>query len=182
MLSFWHTEQGSSNDDGWLLKRSGSPGAWTAAPYLNSPASESPTLFSPDGKWACYQSNKSGRYELYVRRFTGSAEADAATPQIQVSTGAGGGFWWSPDGKEIRYADLDDNVMSVKTQLEPTFSAAAPTKLFSIKDLKSLSSWFVADGRMLVTLPGEGDRTTRIDLVLNFGEELKQKMAAAGVK
>ena len=33
--------------------------------------------FSPDGRWLAYQSNESGRPEVYVRPFSGSGETDA---------------------------------------------------------------------------------------------------------
>src|SRR5262245_52382858 len=40
-------------------------------PFLKTPFDERDGQFSPDGKWIAYQSNKSGRFEVYVRPFRG---------------------------------------------------------------------------------------------------------------
>ena len=43
--------------------------AGTPVPFLNSPAAEKEPNFSPDGRWVAYQSNETGRDEIYVRPF-----------------------------------------------------------------------------------------------------------------
>lgn len=40
-------------------------------------------------------------------------------------------------------------------------------------------STFAPDGRLMVVLQGEGEQTTHIDLVVNFLEDVRAKMAAA---
>ena len=37
--------------------------------FLQTPYDESSGAFSPDGHWIAYESNESGRYEVYVRPF-----------------------------------------------------------------------------------------------------------------
>ena len=66
-------------------------------PFLKTPFSEGIAQFSPDGRWLAYQSNESGRFEVYVRPFP---EGD---PKLTVS--AEGGFepMWSPRGGELFY-------------------------------------------------------------------------------
>jgi serine/threonine protein kinase len=63
--------------------------------------------FSPDGKWIAYQSNESGRYEIYVQPFPGPGG------HIQVSTKGGAQPRWRRDGKELFYIALDGRLMSV---------------------------------------------------------------------
>lgn len=36
--------------------------------WLNTPAYEGASTFSPDGKWIVYTSNESGRNEIYFKR------------------------------------------------------------------------------------------------------------------
>ena len=38
-------------------------------PFLKTPFSENEPTLSPDGRWLAYQSNESGRFEVYVRSF-----------------------------------------------------------------------------------------------------------------
>src|SRR5439155_14924058 len=39
--------------------------------FLNSPTNEQEPMFSPDGRWVAYQSDESGRSEVFVRPFPG---------------------------------------------------------------------------------------------------------------
>ena len=158
----------------------GSAGAkWKATPYLNSPADEHALQFSPDGKWVLFCSVESGGHELYVQRFTGTGlgAKDTASGRIQISTsGHDGGCWWSPDGKEIRFVDGEKQVMSVEVKTEPTFSASLPKVLYSLKELKTKNRSWAPDGRLMVILEGENERANKIDLVVNFAEEIRAKM------
>ena len=51
--------------------------------FLNSPANEREPMFSPDGRWLAYESNESGRFEVYVRPFPGPGG------KWQISTSGG---------------------------------------------------------------------------------------------
>jgi serine/threonine-protein kinase len=52
---------------------------------------------SPDGHWLAYQSNATGRYEVYVRPFPDSGG------RVQVSTDAGSEPLWSRSGRTLFY-------------------------------------------------------------------------------
>jgi Tol biopolymer transport system component len=150
-----------------------------STPYLKSPADEHALRFSPDGKWVLFCSVESGRHELYVQRFTGAASAaeDARSGRVQISTnGHNGAAWWSPDGKEIRFVDSDKQIVSVEVKTDPAFSASLPKPLYSIKELKTVNFSWAPDGRQMVILQGENEQTSRIDLVVNFTEEIRAKL------
>jgi hypothetical protein len=51
-----------------------------------------------------------------------------------------------------------------------------PKLLYSIKELKTTSFTWGPDGRLMVILQGESELATRIDLVVNFAEEMRAKM------
>ena len=68
--------------------------------------------------------------------------------------------------------------MSVQIQTEPTFTVSLPKVLASIKELKTRDVTFAPDGRLMVVLQGENERPSKIDLVVNFIEEVKSKLAA----
>lgn len=63
--------------------------------------------FSPDGKWIAYQSNESGRHEIYVQSFPGPGG------KTQVSTNGGAQVRWRRDGKKLFYIALDNRLMAV---------------------------------------------------------------------
>lgn len=182
VLAIHQQDMTNSSEDVLMLEQeAGGGGGATrkATPYLNSPASEHTLRFSPDGKWVVFCSVESGRHELYAQRFTGatSGPQDAAAGRVQISTnGHDGVCWWSPDGKEIRYIDGDKQVMSVQVQTEPIFSVSLPKMLYSFKDLKTRNFSWSPDGRLMVILLAENEQPTKIDLVVNFADELRAKL------
>ena len=179
-FAFLQVDMSTDKSHGFLLEQDGATKAWAARPYLNSTASEDFASFAPDGKWVLIRSDRSGRRELYAQRFTGDGEADMSAGRVPVSTAGAGMSWWSPDGKEIRYLDLDSQVLSVQVKTEPAFSATEPKVLYSIKDLKTRSVTFAPDGRLMVVLQGESEKSTKsVGLVVNFIDELRAKMATA---
>lgn len=181
ILAIVQSDIKTNKSDVLMLEQEPDSTEWKATPYLNSPADEHALRFSPDGKWVVFCSVESGRHELYAQRFTGagSGAKDAASGRVQISTsGHDGGVWWSADGKEIRFIDGDKQVMGVDVKTEPTFSASLPKVLYSIKDLKTRSFSWSPDGRLMVILEGENERVNKIDLIVNFGEEIRAKMGA----
>ncbi len=104
-LLYFSFEPGPGGDL-WVLPMTGTRKPFT---FLQSSFNKVWGQFSPDGRWVAYQSNESGRNEIYVRRFVApedtAASAAAQAGQWQVST-AGGVFpTWRADGKEVFYID-----------------------------------------------------------------------------
>lgn len=171
-----------ASEDVVMLEREGDAQAWKATPYLSSPAFEHGFTFSPDGRLVMFCSTESGSHELYVQPFTGVANGaqDARSGRVQISTnGNDGTGWWSPDATEIRYIDLDKNVMSVQVQTEPRFTASLPKLLYSFKDLRTGDRSWSPDGRLMVVLQAENERPNRIELVINFADTIRARFAAA---
>jgi Tol biopolymer transport system component len=82
-------------------------GQTPASMLLNSSFEERDAQFSPDGGWFAYQSNESGRLEVYLQRVGGDG------PRTRISTDGGGQARWRADGLEIFYLSLDGQLMSV---------------------------------------------------------------------
>jgi len=182
ILAIAQQDMKANTRDVQMLEQEAGGTSWKATPYLNSPADEHALRFSPDGKWVLFCSVESGRHELFIQPFTGagSGARDAAGGRMQVSTnGHESAAWWSADGKELRYVDGDKQVVSIELKTEPTFSASLPKPLYSLKDLKSTNFSWAPDGRLMVILEGENERANRVDLLVNFLDELRAKMPTA---
>jgi hypothetical protein len=65
----------------------------------SSPAREVSPAISRDGRWLAYQSNETGRNEVYVRSLDGSAG------RLQVSNAGGTEPVWGPDGDLLYYLE-----------------------------------------------------------------------------
>jgi hypothetical protein len=111
----------------------------TVQPLIQTRFDELNGDISPDGRWLAYESNSSGRVEVYVRPFP-----NVNDEQRQVSTGGGMQPGWARSGQEMFYFDLDGSLMSVRVTARPgVWNAASPTKLFD-------SGYFTGDQTFLV--------------------------------
>jgi serine/threonine protein kinase/Tol biopolymer transport system component len=72
-------------------------GAFKPKPLIATPAFEGGAQLSPDGRWLLYQSDASGRPEIYVRRYP------SLDRQWQVSDGGGIQARWGRNTREIYY-------------------------------------------------------------------------------
>ena len=76
-------------------------------PVVQTDFEEPDGQFSPDGKWIAYQSNESGRVEIYIQAFPGPGRKE------QISTNGGAQVRWRADAKELFYIGLDRWLMAV---------------------------------------------------------------------
>jgi eukaryotic-like serine/threonine-protein kinase len=139
--------------------------------WVNGAFSEMWAQFSPDGSWGAYQSNESGRLEVYVRRFPGPGG------QWPVSTTGGIHARWAPNGRELFYIAPDGYLMAVPVRLEGTRpEIGAPVPLFKPSSVGGGSQvlglghqYDVApDGRFLINVTAAESVTPPITLLLNW--------------
>jgi len=137
--------------------------------FLTTNVNETGAHFSPDGHWIAYQSNASGRAEVYVRPFPEGAA------QWQISTAGGNNVRWSPDGKEIYYMAANARLMVVPISANGgTLEPGTPMPLFPSQTALGISTtsraqYAVApDGRFLFNTTVGDAPNSPITLVLNW--------------
>jgi Tol biopolymer transport system component len=144
-------------------------------PYLQSPAREIFAAFSPDGRWLAYVDDAAGRYEVYV------VAADGTGDRRLVSTEGGEEPRWSARG-DLFYRN-GQQWMIVAVASGKTFSAGRPQPLFEgpFPNVPGYSYDVTADGqRFLMAREAIAGRSREIRIVLNWFEDLKQRVRAAG--
>jgi Tol biopolymer transport system component len=137
--------------------------------------------FSPDGRWVAYQSNASGRLEVYVTPFPQRGR------QEQVSSAGGTQPRWAPDGKALFYVAADGRMMSVSLDVDSkgqTLNPGSPVALFATRlasganvppAVGSRAQYDVApDGRFLMNVAVEGAAAPPITVALNWQSELSR--------
>ena len=92
--------------------------------FLARPGSQQSPQLSPDGSYVAYDSNESGRYEVYLRPFPSGAG------QWQVSVGGGGYPRWSPKGDKLWFRGFGNQLMEVDVTLGETISVSEPRPVF----------------------------------------------------
>ena len=139
--------------------------------FLQTAYDESSPSVSPDGRWIAYQSDKSGRSEVYVRPFpTGGKE-------YLISHRGGRAPRWSKDGRELFFLALDGMLMTAAIDAHNASIAAMPQRLFQTGLLEPTNQrpYAVArDGRFLVPTPRDALRRTPITIVLNWTTTLSK--------
>jgi Tol biopolymer transport system component len=159
--------------DIWVFSRVGKP---ATRPFLKTPFNERAARFSPDGRWLAYVSNESGRDEVYVQAFPGPGG------KWQISSGGGTEPVWSRGGRELVFRRAE-KMMAAAVTAGQTFSAENPRTLFEgrfVPTRRGEAAYDVApDGeRFLMVQREEQSVPTRIDVVLNWFEDLERRAPA----
>jgi Tol biopolymer transport system component len=144
-------------------------------PFLQTPANESRGMFSPNGRWIAYESDESGKKEIYVQTFPASGA------KWQISVSGGSQPRWRRDGKELFFLGGDRKVTAVEVNIDaPGFVHGAPRALFETRISKGEerpgTQYVVsADGQhFLVNTVAEEGAYTPINVVLNWTATLKK--------
>jgi eukaryotic-like serine/threonine-protein kinase len=131
--------------------------------------------FSPDGRWVAYNSNETGKWEVYVTSFP--------EPHGKWQISAGGEQpRWRGDGKELFYLSSDGHVMATPVSTGVSFNAGAPVELFQANPRQPVSYLDIfaydvtRDGqRFLINTDVKSADTVPMTVVLDWTAELKKK-------
>jgi Tol biopolymer transport system component len=166
-----------TNFDVWILPiegdeaSRGKPGKPTV--FLNSAFDEREPIFSPDGRWLAYQSNESGRDEVYVRAFA------AQSRPWRISTGGGFDPAWSRTRSELLFVAPDGQIMVASYAVEgEALHAGLPRPWGSgriVRRTRLRSIDLHPDGERVVGgLSDAEPKQDEVVLVLNFLDELRR--------
>jgi serine/threonine-protein kinase len=103
-------------------------GTRESKPLVQTPFNDQNAALSADGAWLAYQSDESGRAEIYVRPFP-----DVNAGRWLVSTAGATRPLWSRDGRELFFLDLDRRLTVVSIDTTPIFRAGPARTLFDTK-------------------------------------------------
>jgi eukaryotic-like serine/threonine-protein kinase len=157
-------------------------GDTAAVPLIASPAfDENAFRLSADGRWIAYESDETGRREVYVRPFPNTNAG-----KWQASTDGGYAPLWAPNGRELFFVDAQ------RRMTEVPFTPGAQPRFGARKVLFALSSDFYlwendyytpfdisADGKRFIMARRirAGAEESPLIVVENWFTELKQRLA-----
>jgi serine/threonine-protein kinase len=186
-LMFVEASPQSGNDVMILPMEKNERSIWTPGkPYafLNSPASETYPMFSPDGRWVAYASDESGHNELYVRPFpdtggkwqisTEGATAGGVVPLLHPT--------WSRTRNELFYSTPDGRIMVVPYIVDDDVFAAEKPRLWSparfMRRPRQVNVDLHPDGdRFAVAAVSEAQtmpKLNKVVFIFNFFDELRR--------
>src|ERR1700737_1951149 len=159
--------------DIWVLKLDGER---KPQPFLQTPFNEGAPTFSPDGHWVAYQSDESGRQEIYVRPFPGPGG------KWQISTEGGTEPMWARGGRELFYRN-GDKMMVAAIETKPVFGAAKPKLLFEGLYERGIISFSIEQNYdvspdsqrfLMIKASQQESVATQVNVVLNWSDEVRR--------
>lgn len=141
----------------------------TVQVLLKTSFDESGARFSPDGRLVAYQSNQSGRWEVYVQAYPTDDR------RTQVSFDGGTRPLWLPGGDGLVYLRGMD-LMTASLTTAPALRAAPARRVASLGALDTLLD-VAPDGRLLLLRRESLSPATRLGLFINWFEEVRRLKA-----
>ena len=133
---------------------------------------------SPDGRWLAYNTDESGRFEVYVQSFPAPGGG-----KWQISKDGGWFPRWRRDGRELFYYASDERLMAVPLKSATRLDVGAAVPLFEARLLNGPANaagirhqYDVApDGqRFLLNVPLDDAAASSITVVLNWHAALRK--------
>jgi serine/threonine-protein kinase len=157
-------------------------GDTTAVRLVASAFDESAFGLSPDGRWIAYESDETGRREVYVRPFP-----NTNAHRWQASTAGGYAPLWARDGRELFFADAERRMTAISVAAGPEPRFGPPRVLFRMPDDLYLGEddYYTPfdislDGRHFVMarrIRVSGEEPSPLIVTENWFTELKQRLA-----
>ncbi len=127
---------------------------------------------SPDNKWIAFNSDESGRSEVYVSSFP------SMNNRRQISNSGGGIPRWRGDMREMYYMRTDGTLMGVDVRPGDVLETGAPRAMFrtQVPFSSVLDQYDVtADGKRFLVIENEDEAVSPpINVVINWLPDLKK--------
>jgi serine/threonine protein kinase len=174
-----------SRDGAWLLYTLMAPGnsdigriALTEDPtpaiLVDSPADETNGQLSPDGRFICFQSDETGRWDIHVM--------EIATGRRWIVSSEGYSPFWTHDGKRIMYMSDSEQFLGIDVETDPQFKASEPALAVRLDSRIGGQAFDVTHdgGQILVGAEDSSDELAetrpRVTVVLNWFDHLKDRV------
>jgi Tol biopolymer transport system component len=146
------------------------------APYLRTEFNENNARFSPEPspRWVAYQSDETGRYEIYIRAFPHPGD------KFPISTGGGQYPEGGAGGRELFYVAPDNKLMAVDlTITADAVHASSPRALFTLPIIENgYSPYDTVDGQRFLVRALSQQASPPLTVIVNWPALLKR--AATG--
>ena len=154
------------------------PDRWLEREFRDSNA-----VFSPDGRYVAYVSEQTGQLEIHIQPFPGQGA------EVTVSVGGGDEPAWAANGELFYRRPSDSTMIAIEVLTDPELAIGPPTELFvrgaTVGGGPRARYAVTVDGQRFLIgtaqLPSTGAATsgaarTRVNVVLNWTEELKERV------
>ncbi|HYV96213.1 MAG TPA: protein kinase, partial [Gemmatimonadaceae bacterium] len=152
-------------------------------PLIASPQfDEEAIAISPDGRWIAYETNETGKIDVFIRPFP---NVDGG--KWQVSSGGGRAPLWAKSGRELFFVNTKRDMVAVSISDGPTPSPGEPRTLFHMRDelfLQDPENYtpfdISPDGQRFIMARRVRENMVALapmTVTLNWFEELRERLA-----
>ena len=150
-----------------------------AEPFPRTGTNERSPAVSPDGHWIAYQSDESGRLEVYVRPFPGPGG------KRQISSAGGRLPIWSHKGTQLFFENPDNHIMVMDYEVKTESFARGTPRVWSdqqLHDVNGVLNYDLApDDKSFAVFPelkapAEENGSVHVTFLLNFFDELRRRV------
>jgi Tol biopolymer transport system component len=165
---FLYSKRADERDDLWILPLTGDA---KPRPFLATAALEPIAKLSPSGRHVAYQSDETGRFEIYVTAFP------VPGSRWQISQSGGVEPRWSRAGKELFFSGPDNRLMAAQVKTDgPTFDVGVIQPLFQTRSMGFSYRYDVAnDGKRFLVVAGLPQDLSPITVLTSWTSELPKK-------
>jgi len=141
-------------------------------PYLRTRFNEANARFSPEPspRWVAYQSDKTGRYEVYIQSFP------EPHGEVLISTGGGQYPEWGAGGRELLYVAPDNKLMTVDLKITgDSVQRSTPGALFTLPIIDNgWSPYDTIDGQRFLVRAVPQQASPPLAVIVNWPALLKK--------
>ncbi|MBF8297243.1 MAG: serine/threonine protein kinase, partial [Bacteroidetes bacterium] len=156
--------------DIWVYSTGNTP---PMEPFVATRANESNPQISRDGNWLAYVSDESGEAEVYVQPFP------SGKGKWRVSKTGGSQPRWGPESRRLWFL-RGEEIIAVPVEIGSSGVGRSMTigKEEQVRAVESIQNFDIAkSGTLVFTQRGVGTQPKKLNVVLNWFEELKAKVA-----
>jgi Tol biopolymer transport system component len=168
----------TNGSSGWDIFALPMKGEKKRIDILSTKFSEQFGTFSPNMKWIAYQSDESGKFQIYIIPFNAISSTDKASGKWQVSVDGGTYPKWMDNGKKIFFFTPDNKIMAVDiNESGNSLSPGKPYEIFKPGN-NNISRIYAIDKtgtKIIATVPNGQIIQPPVTLVTNWQKELEGK-------
>jgi serine/threonine-protein kinase len=139
------------------------------------PSAQSGSRFSPDGRWMAYESNESGRAEIYVETVPPTGQ------RFRITKNGGARPVWAPDSTKLYFDNNAGNptrLFSSNIRTQPAFTFTEPEPLPITGFIQPQGTYrrqfdITSDGRQFVTMFPAPPAAAGIEIVSGWFDRLR---------
>ena len=172
------SQNSTGNSSAWDIVFLNQKDGEKIVPLLTQNYNEQFPQFSPDMKWIAYQSDESGKYQVYIIPFNPENPNSVTGGKWQISVDGGTTPKWMNNGRAVYYFTPDNKILGVDiNEKGSTISPGKPYLVFDPGNINITRLYNINNKgtEIIATVPNGQKINSVLTLVANWHKRLEEK-------